>query len=55
MLGSKSSNTGKPMLYSYQGALPSLPVPPIKQTLDRYIIYAIEELPMYDIIQILYQ
>ena len=34
--GRKSTNTGKAMLYSYQGALPSLPVPPVKKTLERY-------------------
>ena len=34
-LGRKCSNTGKAMLYSYQGSLPSLPVPPIKKTLAR--------------------
>jgi hypothetical protein len=37
-LGWKCANTGKAMLYSYQGALPSLPVPPIKKTLERYIV-----------------
>ncbi len=36
LIGTESS-PGHPMLYSYQGALPSQPVPSIRATLDRYL------------------
>ncbi len=31
------SRPGKPMLYSYQGALPTLPVPAVADTIKRYL------------------
>ncbi len=31
------SRPGRPMLYSYQGALPSLPVPSVADTLRRHL------------------
>ena len=37
LIGASSLRTGKAMLYSYQGALPTLPVPFISSTLKRYL------------------
>ncbi|XP_050422523.1 carnitine O-palmitoyltransferase 1, liver isoform-like isoform X2 [Adelges cooleyi] len=31
------STSSKPLLYSYQGSLPKLPLPPVKQTMERYL------------------
>jgi len=32
------SSKSKPLLYSYQGSLPKLPLPPVNQTMKRVII-----------------
>lgn len=32
------SSKSKPLLYSYQGSLPKLPLPPVKDTMKRVII-----------------
>jgi len=32
------SSKSKPLLYSYQGSLPKLPLPPIHETMERVII-----------------
>jgi len=39
VLGVKLLSTkSKPLLYSYQGSLPKLPLPPVKDTMQRVII-----------------
>lgn len=37
LIGVPSRTTGHPRLYSYQGALPTLPVPAVADTLRRYL------------------
>jgi hypothetical protein len=37
------SKTGKPLLYSYQGALPTLPLPSVKDTLARLVLCHLNE------------
>jgi len=32
------SSKNKPLLYSYQGSLPKLPLPPVNETMKRVII-----------------
>jgi carnitine O-palmitoyltransferase 1 len=34
------SSKSKPLLYSYQGSLPKLPLPAVKDTMKRVILYA---------------
>ena len=46
-LGS-TTKTGKPLLLAYQGALPTLPLPSVKDTLRRYVhTYTLQKYEVY--------